>query len=349
MNPTLISMASMRRPLFLLGAALVCGLMAAWAARQHIQGRIQSIEAQARVPMVQRIVAAYALESGTRLLEEHLALRSFPATWAAPGSLAPERFRELLGRQLAGPVQAGDPVLDLHVQHAAKPAFSNQITPGRRAITMPVDRINSVSGLLQPGDLIDLYVSFDYQKRTITAPLLQGVMVLATDTRTRNDDHLPDAGSTYSTVTLDAAPEDAVKLVAARNSGSLTAVLRSSGDHHATTRAVRGDLASLLGVNRPAPERSKRAPVIYGAAGGTVVPRLVPGAGHSQQSGLFDLPQIQALVSSWVHQNSAQGNHFGAGYPPFSHEVTTGSGQFVYPPDAAEPFFSSQQVSSEAP
>src|SRR3546814_8413744 len=39
--------------------ALVAGLCAAWAARQYLQDRIQLIEARAKVPMAERIVAAH--------------------------------------------------------------------------------------------------------------------------------------------------------------------------------------------------------------------------------------------------------------------------------------------------
>src|SRR5690606_40878568 len=123
--------------------------------------------------------------------------------------------------------------------------------PGRRAIALPVDQINSVSGLLQPGDLIDLYVSFEYQRRQVTAPLLQGVLVLATGRSTRLDDGTE--GAAFSTVTLDAAPEDVVKLVAARQGGRITAILRHPDDFKTDSRAVRGDLAALLGVQQAPP------------------------------------------------------------------------------------------------
>src|SRR3546814_4334990 len=46
--------------------ALVAGLCAAWAARQYLQERIQLIEARAKVPMAERIVAAHDLPAGTR-------------------------------------------------------------------------------------------------------------------------------------------------------------------------------------------------------------------------------------------------------------------------------------------
>ncbi len=297
----------------LAGLALLAGVLAAWSAREHIQQRVERLEEQARVPMVSRIVAAHDLPVGARLEASHLAVRSFPAALVPGSSLPPEAFTQVQGGVLRAPLSAGDPVLPVHTFTTNQSAFSSQIALGRRAITLPVDRINSVSGLLEPGDLIDLYVSFEYQRRMITAPLLQGVLVLATDTRTRDDPLAADAGghpgSGYSTVTLDAAPEDAVKLVAARQSGTLTAVLRAALDTDASTRAIRGDLASLLGVNRPPPSASGRAPVIYGNTQPRTVPKLVPGQnGSSQPSGLFDLPSLQLLASAWMNQSAQSGS-----------------------------------------
>src|SRR3546814_17633902 len=85
---------------------------------------------------------------------------------------------------LRAPLRGGDAVLEVHTTGQDHAAFSSHLSAGRRAISMPVDAINSVSGLLQPGDLIDLYVSFESQRRHITAPLLQVVLVLATDAKT---------------------------------------------------------------------------------------------------------------------------------------------------------------------
>src|SRR5690606_30674432 len=117
----------------------------------------------------------------------------------------------------------------------ADPSLSARLTEGRRAVTMPVDEINSLSGMLQPGDLIDLYVSFEHRRRRVTAPLLQGVLVLATGPRTFADgersQQAPGAGAGgYSAITLDTSPEDAVKLVAARQAGTITAMLRHPRD-----------------------------------------------------------------------------------------------------------------------
>lgn len=278
--------------------ALAAGLMAAWALNTHVRDRVATIEARARVPMAERVVAAHDLPAGTRLRAEHLALRQMPLEWVSSDSVPAARHAELLDTVLSSPLRAGDPVLQVHTQ-ASSPAFSSQLALGRRAITLPVDQINSLSGLLQPGDLIDLYVSFEYQRRRMTAPLLQGVLVLATGRTTRLEEGV-DGG--YSTVTLDAAPEDVVKLVAARQGGSITAILRHPNDPQADRRAVRGDLAALLGVASPPPvSRRKGATVVYGNGTGARVPALQGSAPSvSRPAGLFELPDAQALVSAWM-------------------------------------------------
>lgn len=297
----------MGRSLAVLGLAGLAGLAAAWSARQHIQGHVERLEADARTPVVARVVAAHDLPAGTRLNAEHLASRSFPAGLAPSDSIGADHYARLTGMVLRSSLRAGDLVLPVHGKVVEQAAFSSQLGEGRRAVTMPVDAINSVSGLLQPGDLIDLYVSFDYQRRRITAPLLQGVLVLATGAQTQMPPETSAMSHGFSTVTLDASPEDAVKLVAARQSGSITAVLRHPGDDQPTRKAVRGDLASLIGVANPPPVRSSnRAPVLYGNQKARNVPRLSPTAPTGRSpSGLFDLPEAQALASAWLMQNAA--------------------------------------------
>lgn len=296
------------RSVVVLGLAAAAGLAAAWSARQHIQGHVERLEADARTPLVTRVVAAHDLPAGTRLSAEHLASRPFPASLVPSDSVDTAHHGRLDGMVLRSALRAGDLVLPAHGRVAEQAAFSSHLGDGRRAVTMPVDAINSVSGLLQPGDLIDLYVSFDYQRRRITAPLLQGVLVLATGTQTLSplEASAPPAHG-FSTVTLDTSPEDAVKLVAARQSGTLTAVLRHPGDDRPTRKAVRGDLASLIGVANPPPVRSSaRAPVLYGNQRARNVPRLTPVAPTVRNpSGLFDLPEAQSLVSAWLLHNAA--------------------------------------------
>lgn len=297
---------ALSRSIVMLLIALAAGLLAAWAAQQHIQGRIRQLELEAKVPMAQRVVAAFDLPVGTQLAAEHIAVRQMPAALVPSDSIAPERFASLVGHTLVGPLRAGDPILPVHTAQARASPFSDQLGSGRRAITMPVDVINSVSGLLEPGDLIDLYVSFEYQRRRMTAPLLQGVLVLATGTQTRSGASSSGArAQAYSTVTLDTSPEDAIKLVAARQSGTITALLRRPDDNRPNQKAVRGDLASLLGVNAGLPAaaaKQNNAPVIYGNQAARRLPALRPDADRpAPRNGVFDLPYRPELTSAWLH------------------------------------------------
>lgn len=302
--PIKFRLAISGRSLLIWGIAVVSGVMAAMAARQHLDQKIRQLEAAAEVPTVSRIVAAFDLPAGTRIDAVHLATRDYPRGLVSSDTLSPDYFQSLLGQQLRLPLKGGDLIVPAHTQHTLKTAFSSQLGQGRRAITMPVDAINAVAGLLKPGDLIDLYVSFDYQRRRITAPLLQGVLILATGLNTAASADDKAAGglagaSSYATVTLDTSPEDAVKLVAARQGGVITSVLRRPDDDEATRKAVRGDLASLLGVARPAPSGvPSRAPVIYGSSAKSNVPALQPSATSvRQESGVFELPVHPGLVS----------------------------------------------------
>ncbi|MEI6116567.1 MAG: Flp pilus assembly protein CpaB, partial [Burkholderiales bacterium] len=141
--------------------------------------------------------------------------------------------------------------------------------PGKRAVTIPVDQISSLSGMLGPGDVIDLYVSFEHRGRRLTAPLLSEVQVLATGRQVASADEVAGAQpSEYATVTLETTSAEAVKLVAARQDGAITAVLSTQGAQGGNSRsdgaAARGagHLAGLLGLEQPGAPAP--IPVIYG-------------------------------------------------------------------------------------
>ena len=303
---------SLNRSAILLAVAILAGLLAAWTARRYLQDRARQLEADARVPMVERVVAADNLPLGTKLAAEHFAVRRLPASAASSDSLPPARFHELEGGVLLAALKAGDPILPVHTARTRRAPFSGQIGAGRRAMTIPVDVINSVSGLLEPGDLIDLYVSFEHQRRRITAPLLQGVLVLATGHTTRASGASPaERAGSYATVTLDTSPEDAIKLVAARQGGTITALLRHPDDGRPDPRAVRGDLATLLGVAEPKPGSGKRrVQVIYGNRanrGVAGLAALAAQAGWRDGSrGVFELPYMPELASAWMREAGLQ-------------------------------------------
>jgi len=263
-------MAVARKPRTWLTAviALAAGLLAAWSAREHLREHTVQLAAQAQaathIPTVARLVAAHDLLVGTRLHADHVAIRDVPADYAASDTLEPGRFGEIDGAVLNQPLRRGDAIVTAHLHRAAE-AFSASLNAGRRAVTIPVDELNALSGMLTPGDFIDLYVSFDHRGRLLTAPLLQGVRVLATGRQALGDGgygHGQERSrerNNYSAITLDVAADDAVKLVVARQTGRITAMLRHPEDGLTTRVAAHDDLAVLLGVARGARQSAPRA------------------------------------------------------------------------------------------
>lgn len=285
--------------------AIFAGLLAAWSAQKYINEKVEMLEAQARVETVQRVVAAYDLPEGTKIDSHHVAVRDIPKEWVAGGSILPEEFIHIQGQVVTASLKRGDQLLWANTAHVKSKPFSDKISPGRRAVTIPVDTINSVSGMLVPGDLIDLYVSFEYRRKQITAPLLQGVLVMATGQQSRPGVEPGDVNSRYSTVTLDTAPEEAAKLVAARQAGTITALLRNPADDKAAQKGVRGDLANMLGIATPPPPIKRKPQVIYGDQNNKKLPNLAINpeveTNTKDDRGVFDLPAQEDLVSAWIN------------------------------------------------
>lgn len=256
-----------------LGVALGIGLLAALAARNYLANQMDAIEAKDRGSKVNVIVAKRDLKRGEKVSSESVAVRPIPLDYAHSSAVTPNDFDRVEGQSLAFPVKAGEMVLWSLIEGKKVPTFSARVEAGHRAITVPVDEINSISGLLEPGDAIDLILTVDRKSKKLTFPLLHSVQVLATGQRSVDD---PKSGERrlYSTVTLDTTPEQAQNVVIARDAGKLTALLRNPQDKVATTTPNK-NLAALLGLPADASARvgfEYQVPVLYGGRGGKLPP-----------------------------------------------------------------------------
>lgn len=294
----------------MLGAAIVIGLLAAWMAQRHLQDLIAAIEARAARPTRAVVVAADDLPPGSRIAVERVAVREIPLEWVSSEAVLPEQFERVQGALLNRMVRRGEPVLHGHIEQPRQQPFSAQLAAGRRAITIPVDEISSLSGMLEPGDFIDLYVSFEHRRRRVTVPLLQNIRVLATGRQHEAGDAVVEGYRRgYATVTLDASPEEAVKLVAARQQGSISAMLRHGADGQVPPAHEGGDLASLLGMSDPEPAAPRDIPVVFGDRGPAVIPGL-DGRVHTPTPAPVPVsdgwPIDPASAAAWA--SSAQGD-----------------------------------------
>jgi pilus assembly protein CpaB len=274
----------MNRSWVLLAVALVVGGVSAFGVKRFIDHQVEEVESRSKAKKtVKVLVPKQDLPKGAVLSAAAVAVRQVPADWAHSNALGPDEFARVDGQRLAYPVSAGEMLMWSLLEGERAPSFSARLPNGARAITVPVDEVNSISGLLQPGDRIDLMVSAKREGKVFMFPLMQNVSVLATGSLAvppSNWDGREATKRTYATITLEASPEDARKVLAAREVGKLAAMLRAPDDKTLTSEA-RTDAMSLLGIGGAdqAALEDEGVPVLYGGQGQVKVQKNLP-RGH---------------------------------------------------------------------
>jgi pilus assembly protein CpaB len=104
------------------------------------------------------------------------------------------------------------------------------LTPGARAIAIPVTTGGASTGLLYPGDRVDVILTQNFKgegttitRRSVSETVVENLRVLAIDAL----DGKPTSGNFGRTVTLEVTPEQAEKVNVATELGKLSLTLRS--------------------------------------------------------------------------------------------------------------------------
>jgi pilus assembly protein CpaB len=284
-----------------LSVALLIGLLTALAARSFLSHQIRAISESTKRETVDVVVAKTELAAGDKLSSQNLAVRKVPVDFAQSGALRPEDFSRVQGKAIAFNLRSGEMIMWSQMETQRAPTFSARLAPGRRAITVVVDEINSISGMLEPGDLIDLMFAMEQNGQKVVVPLLQSVQVMATGQRVADD---PKSGekTQFATVTLDATPEQARSIIIARETGKLTALLRNPEDK-APIGLKSINTAALFNTHAAAARHlAQEVPVLYGGNNTKIPPQLLglPGARTGSMSPAAQTPAIAATPSGNV-------------------------------------------------
>ncbi len=211
----------------LLVGAISSGGGAAYFTDDYISNKVQNEQQRLseQYKPTKVVVAKNNLRVGDVLSYDNLAIREMPAGYLHASAVRQENADFVVGKRIMQPVNAGESLLDNFLASRTNSGFSNLIEVGERAITFPVDIVSSMSGLLRPGDKIDLMVTLK-QGRNVTMPLLKDVTILATGAIVDEEGLLANDGS-YQAITISATPLNAAKITHARQVGNMTVVLRS--------------------------------------------------------------------------------------------------------------------------
>lgn len=221
------------------------------------------------------VVAKKNINEMYPLNEEVVEVIEVPEDYVAPQAVVDPA--ELRGYVALAPILEGEQILKTKISRpGALTGLSYQVSPGKRAITIPVDDMRGVARLLKPGDRVDLIASVisgsgQNQKRQIKT-LMQNVIILATGTNVQNqiaaDYELDKDGTNYlikslskntsfNSITIEASPSEAQKLIyiLATNPKDLFMTLRHPSDTGAVGRLTTS-VEDVLGGSSASSKRS---------------------------------------------------------------------------------------------
>jgi pilus assembly protein CpaB len=234
--------------MILLVGALIVAAITAFMARSLVMG---SSAPQASAQLVapppvasgtEVLVATKALPVGTILDLTSFKFQPWPAElvqgayFIKKGGFDP---RSLQGTVVRNIVTAGQPLTQGSLVKPGDRGFlAAALTPGMRAVTIPISADKGVAGFVFPGDHVDLMLSQrvagggDGPPLQAAETIMKNLRVLATDQRV--DNQVDETGKTvvrtFNLVTIEATPVIAEKIAVARTLGDLSLVLRPLAD-----------------------------------------------------------------------------------------------------------------------
>lgn len=210
--------------------AIVCGGGAVWAGGRWLDNtsaaRLREIEAtRTVVTFGTLVVAAEPLRFGAPLSRKSVKEIAWPDGELPPGGFATvdSLFKDG-DRAVLYPLEQGEPLFASKLTGPGeRAALSRLISDGNRAVTLRVNDVAGVGGLVLPGDRVDVVLT----TTDVAEVILQDVRILSID---QMADEKSTEVTVAHTVTVEASPEAAQKLVLAQSVGSLSLVLRRAGE-----------------------------------------------------------------------------------------------------------------------
>lgn len=269
-----------------MGAALVMAAVAALVAVNYVQTTVAE-RTQDNRKMVDVAVPLQDMPQGAVVQPGDLAVRSVPAEFVPVDAVTPSNHTQFEGRMLRVAVRGGAPLSGSSLL-AVNDHFSTLIPKGKIAYTLSVDENNSISGMIVPGDKIDILfvkdkgselsgASAETTSKAQILPLLQQVRVLATGTKMGEQiarEGQPEGERQgFSSVTLELDKDQAKSLEIASKLGAVRVLLRADKDPAQGVEkglAEREWLRSLgvLGAAEEADDKPKHARSIEFIIGG---------------------------------------------------------------------------------
>jgi len=327
-----------KKKLILLLGAMIVALGSALAVRGVLSGHTAPVVQAGSIlassgPRV--LVAQRALPVGTIVTADAVAYQPWPKdlvqdAYFIDGSTDKAK---LIGTVVRNPITAGQPLTQGALVAPGDRGFlAAALSPGMRAVTIPVSDMSGVAGFIFPGDHVDMMLTqtvktVDPQNPnalplSLTETVLRNLRVLATD-QTTETEVTPTGKSVVKTahnVTLEVSPRVGEKIEVAQTLGGLSLALRSLADDRSEfdrATAMAGHAPKLAGGRGPDRDPAMVAPnaSVEGATtfstGGDVsrfARRTLPRAGRAPRARMQAGPAPSAATPTGPTIRIARGN-----------------------------------------
>ncbi len=195
----------------------------------HPAAATQAAVAQADISV---LVAGHLIHAGQLVRPEDFASRRFPAASVAPNALADTAVERegLAGALLRVTIPAGGLVFPQDMVRPGDHGYlAAVLSPGKRAVSIGVDAVSGISGLVWPGDYVDLILTQTLDDPNVSSShhmaaetVLGGLRVIATDQDMVRGELPSSASAASRTVTIEATPDQAERISLAARLGRLS-------------------------------------------------------------------------------------------------------------------------------
>jgi pilus assembly protein CpaB len=227
------------KSLLLLALALGCGLVASIGITQVMAKRGEG-SASSGLETQPILVALDKIPQWTPLSAQVLKLEDWPKDKVPPGAVT--KMEDVEGRRTRTAIYPGEPILDTKIfdRGANEHGATVMIPKGLRVVSVKVDSVSGGSGLILPGDRVDVAVILraDHTRGVpdaTTKTFLQDIKVFAVNDQFQVDSSTDDKSITAKTVSLLVTPEQAQMVMVASEAGKIQLVMRSPDEKDQTS------------------------------------------------------------------------------------------------------------------
>ncbi|MEW5982526.1 MAG: Flp pilus assembly protein CpaB [Acidobacteriota bacterium] len=231
--------------------SVAAGVFALIAMALYLGARESELLEQAALQDI--VVTTQDILANTALDERVVGTVQIPKKYVQPGAIA--QISEVVGRVAAVPLPKGSQVSGTALFEGGREALAFNVPRGMRALSMAVDDVTGVAGLLRPGNFVDIVGIFEYgvpsgavgteitysNERTEAITVAQNVQIIAAGGSLGEQpaappgpdgepEPAPSGPPEISNVTLLLSPQQVQEIVLAQHLGALTLALRSSLD-----------------------------------------------------------------------------------------------------------------------